>query len=200
MKFCLMLMSLCQISLKESKFKILTYFPFKHRLLTGCKITDEASVLQCIDLLHSKYDIPTVIISSAELPFLDEQGHQMLAAYISYRPDLAASRPSGIFSGDLGQKGMLTIFRLFSIFSIFWPLNCILTSAQRVRALFPKLDATFFGTGDLFSSLTLIYFEKENNEIDMAVSFIIFYFINTFSCLRYFQGLIAMAVPKYMWR
>ncbi|KAL5106221.1 Pyridoxal kinase [Taenia crassiceps] len=81
---------------------------------------------------------------STELFFEDEQGRKQLATYISYRPDLAELRKCGKFSGDLGQK------------------------AQRVRALFPKLEATFFGTGDLFSSLTLAYFEKDNENLDMA--------------------------------
>ncbi len=41
--------------------------------------------------------------------------------------------------------------------------------AQRVRAVFPKLPATFFGTGDLFSCLTLIYFEKYRDDPNMKV-------------------------------
>ncbi|KAL5969964.1 Pyridoxal kinase [Taenia solium] len=110
---------------------------FEAELLTGCKITDEDSAFHCINLLHSTHGIPTIILSSTELFFEDEQGLKQLATYISYRPDLAELRKCGKFT-------------------------------QRVRALFPKLEATFFGTGDLFSSLTLIYFEKNNGNLDMA--------------------------------
>ncbi|VDK34472.1 unnamed protein product [Taenia asiatica] len=128
---------------------------FEAELLTGCKITDEDSAFHCIDLLHSTHGIPTIILSSTELFFEDEQGLKQLATYISYRPDLAELRKCGKFSGDLGQKG-----KTFSMNGSFF--------SQRVRALFPKLEATFFGTGDLFSSLTLIYFEKNNGNLDMA--------------------------------
>ncbi|KAH9282301.1 Pyridoxal kinase [Echinococcus granulosus] len=123
---------------------------FEAELLTGCKITDEDSTFHCIDLLHSTYGIPTVIFSSTDLLFEDKQGFRQLATYISYRPDLAELRKCGRFSGDLGQKG-----RALSVL------------AQRVRALFPKLEVPFFGTGDLFSSLTLIYFEKHDGNLDM---------------------------------
>ncbi|VDL59793.1 unnamed protein product [Hymenolepis diminuta] len=117
---------------------------FEAELLTGCKITDEHSALNCIDTLHSTYRIPTIIFTSTEVPFVDEQGNPLLATYISHQPKLVEERKCRQFDGDCALK------------------------AQRVRALFPKLNATFFGTGDLFSSLTLIYFEKQNGRFDMA--------------------------------
>ena len=60
-----------------------------------------------------------------------------------------------------------TVFISFCSYHLI--LKSHFTLAQRVRALFPKLDATFFGTGDLFSSLILAYFEKCNDDLDMAV-------------------------------
>ncbi|KAM3183361.1 hypothetical protein ACTXT7_010490 [Hymenolepis weldensis] len=118
---------------------------FEAELLTGCKITDEHSALNCIDILHSTYQIPTIILTSTELPFVDEQGNPLLATYMSHQPKLVEERKCKQFDDDCAQK------------------------AQRVRALFPKLNVTFFGTGDLFSSLTLIYFEKQNGQFDMAI-------------------------------
>ncbi|VDN98371.1 unnamed protein product [Rodentolepis nana] len=120
---------------------------FEAELLTGCKITDEQSAINCIDTLHSTYRIPTIIFTSTELPFVDEHGDALLATYISHQPKLAEERKCRQFSGDYSRE------------------------AQLVRALFPKLNATFFGTGDLFGSLTLIYFEKQNGQFDLKVSF-----------------------------
>ncbi|VDM16753.1 unnamed protein product [Hydatigera taeniaeformis] len=135
---------------------------FEAELLTGCKITDEDSVFHCIDVLHSTHSIPTIILSSTELFFEDEQGLKQLATYISYRPDLAVLRKRGEFNGDLCQKGKETSeIKSFSICAI------LRVTPQRVRALYPKLEATFFGTGDLFSSLTLIYFEKHGGNVDI---------------------------------
>ncbi|VDD77808.1 unnamed protein product [Mesocestoides corti] len=115
---------------------------FEAELLTGCKITDEKSAISCMDLLHSTHNIPTIILSSTELPFFDDQGHQMLATYLSYRPDLAVNHIWG---------------------------NANSHETLRIRATFPKLGATFFGTGDLFSCLILAYFEKDCSNIDMTV-------------------------------
>ncbi|KAM7536622.1 hypothetical protein Aperf_G00000085894 [Anoplocephala perfoliata] len=117
---------------------------FEAELLTGEKITDEESAFHCIDILHSTYGIPVIVFSSTELPFADDQGNQLLATYLSYQPKLADKRRCGNFRGDLNHK------------------------AQRVRALFPKLSSMFFGTGDLFASLTLIYFEKMNDQLDIS--------------------------------
>ncbi|VUZ55351.1 unnamed protein product [Hymenolepis diminuta] len=78
---------------------------FEAELLTGCKITDEHSALNCIDTLHSTYRIPTIIFTSTELPFVDEQGNPLLATYISHQPKLVEERKCRQFDGDCALKG-----------------------------------------------------------------------------------------------
>ncbi|KAL7057963.1 hypothetical protein AAHC03_016519 [Spirometra sp. Aus1] len=75
------------------------------RLLTGCKISDEASAIECMDMLHN-YGIPTVIFSSTELHNADERG-RLLTGYVSHRADLAAERRS---SQPLDVSGTFSIF------------------------------------------------------------------------------------------
>ncbi|KAF6775768.1 hypothetical protein AHF37_04915 [Paragonimus kellicotti] len=40
---------------------------FEAELLTGCSITDEASALSCIRALHTRFNVPTVVISSTDI-------------------------------------------------------------------------------------------------------------------------------------
>ncbi|VDN11440.1 unnamed protein product [Dibothriocephalus latus] len=119
---------------------------FEAELLTGCKISDEASALECMDILHS-YGIPTIIFSSTELHTADDRG-KLLTGYVSHRPDLAAERRSE--KVDVSGKKTVT--------------------AQRIRITFPQLPGVFFGTGDLFSALTLAYLEREGQNPDLKVS------------------------------
>lgn len=74
-------------------------FVLLFRLLTGCKITDEGSALDCIDVIHKEHGIPTVIFSSTDIPHNDSQGDDLLATYVSHRADLATKRQR-IKNGD----------------------------------------------------------------------------------------------------
>nr|VZI41978.1 unnamed protein product [Spirometra erinaceieuropaei] len=121
---------------------------FEAELLTGCKISDEASAIECMDMLHN-YGIPTVIFSSTELHNADERG-KLLTGYVSHRADLAAERRS---SQPLDVSGKKT------------------ASAQRIRITFPQLPGVFFGTGDLFSALTLAYLERDGPTPDLKKIF-----------------------------
>uniref|UniRef100_A0A0X3P5M4 Pyridoxal kinase n=1 Tax=Schistocephalus solidus TaxID=70667 RepID=A0A0X3P5M4_SCHSO len=124
---------------------------FEAELLTGCKISDEASAIECMDMLHD-YGIPTVIFSSTELHNADERG-RLLTGYVSHRADLAAERRSNQSLEKLDMLGKKT------------------ATAQRIRITFPQLPGVFFGTGDLFSALTLAYLERDGPMPDLKKVF-----------------------------
>ncbi len=51
-------------------------------------------------MLHNTHGIPTVIFSSTDLLKKDDQGRELLATYVSYRPDLELKRKNGHKNGD----------------------------------------------------------------------------------------------------
>ncbi|KER20942.1 hypothetical protein T265_10628 [Opisthorchis viverrini] len=119
---------------------------FEAELLTGCPITDEASALECIRQLHSKYHVPTVILTSSSIRYSSNEHPDAKDRMLGY-----ASRciNSGPHTGDLNSVRPTDSESILNGRDTY----------EQLRLVIPVLDCEFRGTGDLFSALTLARIE-----------------------------------------
>ncbi|CAH8642598.1 unnamed protein product [Dicrocoelium dendriticum] len=120
---------------------------FEAELLAGLSISDEESALACIHQLHSRFRVPTVVISSSEVSM--SNGSDVKAcSVIGY-----ASRCTepGLKCGDFEPSVCTNHLSVAGIDP---------TKYEQVRFRVPRLNYEFRGTGDLFSALTLARLES----------------------------------------
>uniref|UniRef100_A0A094ZP76 pyridoxal kinase n=1 Tax=Schistosoma haematobium TaxID=6185 RepID=A0A094ZP76_SCHHA len=116
-----------------------------HRILSGIRITDEKSALNCINYLHKKYQIPTVIITSTNVTL-----SPVMYGYGSRLKNPMKNNHNN--SSDLLNQTNGSVTNNTSKY-------------DRVRFKIPHFDYHFIGTGDLFAALTLAHLEtKIENE------------------------------------
>ncbi|TNN16029.1 Pyridoxal kinase isoform 1 [Schistosoma japonicum] len=106
--------------------------------LSGIRITDEQSALNCINYLHEKYHIPTVIITSTNMA--------LSPVMCGYGSRLTSSVNNNV--GNLSHQ-----------------MNRLLINENseydRIRFKIPLVNYNFIGTGDLFAALTLARLESK---------------------------------------
>ncbi|XP_018646270.1 pyridoxine kinase [Schistosoma mansoni] len=113
---------------------------FEAEILSGIPITDEKSALNCINYLHKKYHIPTVIITSTNITC-----SPVMYGYGSRLNSLMKNNNSSSGSDLLNQtNGSVTNNT---------------SEYDRVRFKIPHFNYHFIGTGDLFAALTLAHLE-----------------------------------------
>ncbi|CAI2731150.1 unnamed protein product [Schistosoma spindalis] len=113
---------------------------FEAEILSGIRITDEKSALNCINYLHKKYHIPTVIITSTNVtlsPVMYGYGSRLNNPMknINNSSDLLNQRNGSVVDNT--------------------------SEYDRVRFKIPHFDCHFIGTGDLFAALTLAHLETK---------------------------------------
>ncbi|CAH8601297.1 unnamed protein product [Schistosoma haematobium] len=117
---------------------------FEAEILSGIRITDEKSALNCINYLHKKYHIPTVIITSTNVA--------LSPVMYGYGSRLKNPMKKNNNSSDLLNQTNGSVTNNTSKY-------------DRVRFKIPHFDYHFIGTGDLFAALTLAHLEtKIENE------------------------------------
>ncbi|KAG5454560.1 Pyridoxal kinase [Clonorchis sinensis] len=119
---------------------------FEAELLTGCPITDEASALECIRPFHSKYHIPTVVLTSSNIRYSSNAYPDAKDRMLGYASRCISSEP---------HRGDLNSMRPSDSESIVNGCD----TYEQLRLVIPVLDCEFRGTGDLFSALTLARIE-----------------------------------------
>nr|CAX69335.1 pyridoxal (pyridoxine, vitamin B6) kinase [Schistosoma japonicum] len=111
---------------------------FEAETLSGIRITDEQSALNCINYLHEKYHIPTVIITSTNMA--------LSPVMCGYGSRLTSSVNNNV--GNLSHQ-----------------MNRLLINENseydRIRFKIPLVNYNFIGTGDLFAALTLARLESK---------------------------------------
>ncbi|CAH8591495.1 unnamed protein product [Schistosoma margrebowiei] len=116
---------------------------FEAEILSGIRITDEKSALNCIKYLHKKYHIPTVIITSTNVtlsPVMYGYGSRLKNPMKNNNSSDLLNQTNGSVTNNTSKY-------------------------DRVRFKIPHLDYHFIGTGDLFAALTLAHLEtKIENE------------------------------------
>ncbi|VDP15696.1 unnamed protein product [Schistosoma margrebowiei] len=116
---------------------------YYNRILSGIRITDEKSALNCIKYLHKKYHIPTVIITSTNVtlsPVMYGYGSRLKNPMKNNNSSDLLNQTNGSVTNNTSKY-------------------------DRVRFKIPHLDYHFIGTGDLFAALTLAHLEtKIENE------------------------------------
>ncbi|RTG80222.1 pyridoxine kinase [Schistosoma bovis] len=118
---------------------------FEAEILSGIRITDEKSALNCINYLHKKYHIPTVIITSTNVTL-----SPVMYGYGSRLKNPMKNNHNN--SSDLLNQTNGSVTNNTSKY-------------DRVRFKIPHFDYHFIGTGDLFAALTLAHLEtKIENE------------------------------------
>ncbi|CAL8073791.1 unnamed protein product [Calicophoron daubneyi] len=137
---------------------------FEAELLSDCQITDEASALACIRVLHSRFKLPVVVISGTNVrPSSSDSGPDsatgdMILGYASH------CVPSDFQSGD---------FKL-SRDKVIEGLPCDNCGLEQIRLNIPLVPGEFTGTGDLFSALVLARLEtrqKSGRGLSFSESF-----------------------------
>ncbi|KAI1640386.1 Ribokinase-like protein [Biscogniauxia mediterranea] len=111
---------------------------FEAELLSGVKITDSASLERAVEVLHEKFNIPHIVITSVSLPLSPSQA-----------PSIASSRAQ---SPAPAQPQSQTL-RTMSV------VGSTRTSDRRPRLFkihFPVYDWYFSGTGDMFAALMVV--------------------------------------------
>ncbi|CAH8575877.1 unnamed protein product [Schistosoma intercalatum] len=116
---------------------------FEAEILSGIRITDEKSALSCINYLHKKYHIPTVIITSTNVtlsPVMYGYGSRLKNPMNNNSSSDLLNQTNGSVTNNTSEY-------------------------DRVRFKIPHFDYHFIGTGDLFAALTLAHLEtKIENE------------------------------------
>ncbi|KAH7034879.1 Ribokinase-like protein [Microdochium trichocladiopsis] len=123
---------------------------FEAELLSDVKITDSASLEQAIHVLHERYQIPHIVITSVSLPLKGSQ-----------TPSVANSRAqSPVQSVPPSTKTMSVV-------------GSSMTSALKPRLFkihFPVFDGYFSGTGDMFAALMVTRMREAVYQADSATS------------------------------
>ncbi|KAJ4385175.1 putative pyridoxal kinase [Neurospora sp. IMI 360204] len=114
---------------------------FEAELLSEVKIVDMPSLTRAISVLHERYAIPHIIITSVSLP--DSSSPSFTA------PNSSAPTPTPQEEGQSQPPRTKTLSVVGST----------MTSTRQPRAFqisFPAIDCYFSGTGDMFSALMLV--------------------------------------------
>ncbi|KAI0008895.1 Ribokinase-like protein [Xylariaceae sp. FL0662B] len=112
---------------------------FEAELLSGVKISDSASLERAIEVLHRKYGVPHIVLTSVSMPLSGSQ-----------TPCLVNSRAQ---SPAPSQPRTPPYARTMSV------VGSTMTSERRPRPfkiVFPVFDAYFSGTGDMFAALMVV--------------------------------------------
>ncbi|KAI1078323.1 Ribokinase-like protein [Whalleya microplaca] len=112
---------------------------FEAELLSGVKISDSASLERAIEVLHQKYGVPHIVLTSVSTPLSASQ-----------TPSLAPSRAQ---SPTPSQSASPAYTRTMSV------VGSTMTADRRPRPFkiaFPVFDAYFSGTGDMFAALMVV--------------------------------------------
>ncbi|KAI0593832.1 Ribokinase-like protein [Biscogniauxia sp. FL1348] len=111
---------------------------FEAELLSGVKITDSASLERAVEVLHEKFNIPHIVITSVSLPLSPSQV-----------PSIASSRAQSPAPAQPQSQPLRTMSVVGST----------RTSDRRPRLFkihFPVYDWYFSGTGDMFAALMVV--------------------------------------------
>jgi len=125
---------------------------FEAELLSDVKITDSASLSQAIHVLHERYKIPHIVITSVSLPLGGGSGNTSTTPSISSRPH------SPVQSVAPTTKTMSVV-------------GSSMTSDLRPRLFkihFPVFDGYFSGTGDMFAALMVTRMREAVYQADSA--------------------------------
>lgn len=122
------------------------------RLLTGIEIRDVMTLRAALTILHTKYGVPYVVISSLPL-------HAQLESELYATGQLSES----VFQKD---DTVYTSDRLLCIASTSCPSPDESRAVSEVGvAVFPRIKGRFSGVGDLFSALVLAHFTPHHNRL-----------------------------------
>ncbi|KAI0154820.1 Ribokinase-like protein [Xylariaceae sp. FL1272] len=108
---------------------------FEAELLSGVKITDSTSLSRAIEVLHSTFNIPHIVITSVSLPIITP----------SQTP--SSTRPTSPIQSQVPQGPTMSV------------VGSSRTSEGRARLFtiqFPVFKAYFSGTGDMFAALMVV--------------------------------------------
>ncbi|KXJ95962.1 Ribokinase-like protein [Microdochium bolleyi] len=123
---------------------------FEAELLSDVKITDSASLEQAIAVLHERYNIPHIVITSVSLPLKGSQA-----------PSVSNSRAqSPVQSVPPSTKTMSVV-------------GSSMTSSRKPRLFkihFPVFDGYFSGTGDMFAALMVTRMREAVHHDDAAAA------------------------------
>ncbi|KAK5629833.1 hypothetical protein RRF57_005548 [Xylaria bambusicola] len=121
---------------------------FEAELLSGVKITNSASLERAIEVLHDKYNIPHIVITSVSLPIRSA----------SQTP--SSTRPASPMQSQSPTTPTMSV------------VGSTRTSDRKPRLFtiqFPVFNAYFSGTGDMFAALMVVrmreavsYYAAEN--------------------------------------
>ncbi|KAL0475770.1 pyridoxine kinase [Neurospora intermedia] len=121
---------------------------FEAELLSEVKIIDMPSLTRAISVLHERYAIPHIIITSVSLP---DASTTVSSTMPNSVPGSSAPTPTPQEEGQGQSQPPRT--KTLSV------VGSTMTSARRPRAFqisFPAIDCYFSGTGDMFSALMLV--------------------------------------------
>ncbi|KAK4468322.1 hypothetical protein MN116_008118 [Schistosoma mekongi] len=143
-----LLQILCPTSRKKTRIYYTTAIPslvtMEDLTLSGIRITDEQSALNCINYLHEKYHIPTVIITSTNMalsPVICGYGSRLISLVNNNISNLSDQMNRSLINKD--------------------------SEYERIRFKIPLVNYNFIGTGDLFAALILARLEsKIENEYE----------------------------------
>ncbi|KAI0396657.1 Ribokinase-like protein [Xylariaceae sp. FL0594] len=109
---------------------------FEAELLSGVKITDSASLEQAVKVLHKKYNVPHIVITSVSLPIRS-----------AAQTPFSTPRPSSPIQSQVPSTPTMSV------------VGSTRTSERRPRLFtiqFPVFNAYFSGTGDMFAALMVV--------------------------------------------
>ncbi|KAK3495941.1 Ribokinase-like protein [Neurospora crassa] len=121
---------------------------FEAELLSEVKIVDMPSLTRAISVLHERYAIPHIIITSVSLP---DAATTVSSTMPNSVPGSSAPTPTPQEEGQGQSQPPRT--KTLSV------VGSTMTSARQPRAFqisFPAIDCYFSGTGDMFSALMLV--------------------------------------------
>lgn len=107
-----------------------------YRLLSGVEITDSASLERAIEVLHEKYNIPHIVITSVSLPIRS-----------AAQTPFSTPRPSSPIQSQVPNTPTMSV------------VGSTRTSDRKPRLFtiqFPVFNAYFSGTGDMFAALMVV--------------------------------------------
>nr|CAE76287.1 related to pyridoxal kinase [Neurospora crassa] len=131
-------------------------------LLSEVKIVDMPSLTRAISVLHERYAIPHIIITSVSLP---DAATTVSSTMPNSVPGSSAPTPTPQEEGQGQSQPPRT--KTLSV------VGSTMTSARQPRAFqisFPAIDCYFSGTGDMFSALMLVRMREAvyNTEGDLT--------------------------------
>ncbi|KAA8634329.1 hypothetical protein SMACR_04882 [Sordaria macrospora] len=124
---------------------------FEAELLSEVKIVDMPSLTRAISVLHERYAIPHIIITSVSLP--DSNTPSSTAP--NSVPGSSAPTPPQLPQEEEENQGQSQPPRTKTLSVV----GSTMTSTRQPRAFqisFPAIDCYFSGTGDMFSALMLV--------------------------------------------